>query len=314
MSGIALRAAARTTASSLKLMRSSSEPPPRATISTSGRGACSVRGKRVEAVDRRCDLGRGGLSLHPDRPDDDPDREAVGEAVQDVANDGAGRRRHHADDFRQERDFALARGVEQPFLGEFLAPRLEQRHQRADAGKLQRLDHDLVARFARESGQFAGRDDFEPFFGLDPHPLKGGAPDDGVEPRVGVLEAEIGVARGMGPAIAGDLAPDAHVAEPVLDGALERARQFADGDFGRIGCARVRFGHRPIMPDPAGRSHKRKRSPRPRARRLPAKLRMKRPGAGLDGRALFTPRCRSLTRRFEFGGRRDRKRQRRLTR
>ena len=225
----------------------------------------SVRGKRVEAVDRRCDLGRGGLSLHPDRPDDDPDREPVGESVEDVANDGAGRRRHHADDHRQERDFALARGVEQPFRGEFLAPRLEQRHQRPDAGKLQRLDDDLVARFTRESGQFPGRDDLEPFFGLDPQPLKGGAPDDGVEARVGVLEAEIGVAGGMGPAIAGDLAPDAHVAEPVLDGALERAREFADGDLGRIGCARVRFGHRPIMPDPAGRSHKRKRSPRPRA-------------------------------------------------
>ena len=35
----------------------------------------AVRGKCVEAVDRRGDLGRGGLALHPDRPDDDPDRE-----------------------------------------------------------------------------------------------------------------------------------------------------------------------------------------------------------------------------------------------
>ena len=38
MSGIRLSAAARATISSLKLQRSSSEPPPRATISTSGRG------------------------------------------------------------------------------------------------------------------------------------------------------------------------------------------------------------------------------------------------------------------------------------
>ena len=211
-----------------------------------------IRGERVEAVDGRCDLGRGGLSLHPHRPDDDPDREAVGEPVEDVANDGAGRRRHHADDPRQERDCALARGVEQAFLGKLLAPRLEQRHQRPDAGKLERVDHDLVARFARKSGQFPGRDDFEPFLGLELEPLEGAAPDDGVEARVGVLEAEIGVSRAVRPAIAGNLAPDAHVAEAVLDGALERARQFANGDLGRVRSARVRLGHRPTMPHPGG--------------------------------------------------------------
>ena len=33
---------------------------------------------------------------------------------------------------------ALARGVEQPLGGERLAPRLEQRHQRADARRLDR--------------------------------------------------------------------------------------------------------------------------------------------------------------------------------
>ena len=217
----------------------------------------SVRGKRIEPVDRRRDLGRGGLTLHPDRPDDDPNREPVGETMQDVANDGAGRRGHHADDLRQERDLALARGVEQPLFGKFLPPRLEQRHQRADSGELERLDHDLVARFARKGGEFADRDDLEPLLGLEPHALEGGAPDDGVETRIGVLEAEIGVAGRMGAAEAGYLAPDPHVAEPILDGALERAREFADGNLGRIGCARVRFGHRPIMPDPAGRSHKR---------------------------------------------------------
>ena len=252
MSGIALRATARTTASSLKLMRSSSEPPPRATISTSGRIARPVDGQRVEAVDRRGDLGRGGLALDAHRPDDHPDGKAVGEAMQNVANDGAGRRGHHADHSRQERGLALARGVEQPLLGEFPAPRLEQRHQRADSGELERFDHDLVARLAGEGGQSAGRDDLEPLLGLEPHALERGAPDDGVEPGIGVLEAEIGVAGRMGPAKAGNLAPDAHIAEPVLDRALERARQFADGDFGRIGRARVRFGHRLIMPDPAG--------------------------------------------------------------
>ena len=38
-----------------------------------------------------------------------------------------------------------------------------------------------------------------------------------------VLQAEIGVAGRMRPAIARDLAPHAHMAERVLQGALERA-------------------------------------------------------------------------------------------
>ena len=53
----------------------------------------------------------------------------------------------------------------------------------------------------------------------------------------------------MAAAIAGDLAPDAHIAEPVFDGALERVRQLADRDFGRIGGTRVRFCHRLNMLD-----------------------------------------------------------------
>ena len=171
--------------------------------------------------------------------------------MQNVANDGAGRRGHHAHNFRQEWRFALARGVEQPLLGEFPAPRLEQRHQGADSRELERLDHDLVGRLAGEGGQSPGRDDFEPLLGLEPHALQRGAPDDGVETGVGVFQGKIGVARGMASAIAGNLAPDAHKAEPVLDRALERVRQLADGDFGRIGGARVRFGHRLIMLDSA---------------------------------------------------------------
>ena len=202
--------------------------------------------------------------------------------MQNVANDGAGRRGHHAHHSRQERDFALARGVEQPFLGELPAPRLEQRHQRADAGELERLDHDLVGRLAGKGGQSAGRDDFEPLLGLEPHALKRGAPNDGVEPRVGVLQAKIGVAGGMAAAIAGNLAPDAHIAEPVLDRALERVRQFADGDFGRIGAARASASAiaslcpiRPAKPHAA-------RRPEPLAS-CAAKPRMKRP-ARLCGR------------------------------
>ena len=169
----------------------------------------------------------------------------VGETVEDVANDRAGRRRHDADDLWQKRRLALPRGVEQPLLGEFPAPRLEQRHQRPDAGQLQRLDHDLVGRFARESSQSPSRDDLEPVFGLEPHPLEGGAPDDGVEAGVGVLEARNRRGRRNGVHDSRKSRPARGRSRTVFDRALERARQFADGDLGRI-CSRAR----PARPSP----------------------------------------------------------------
>ncbi len=64
--------------------------------------------------------------------------EAVGEPVQDVADDGAGRRGDDADDARQIGQRALAAFVEETLGGELLAPLLEERHERADAGRLQR--------------------------------------------------------------------------------------------------------------------------------------------------------------------------------
>ena len=60
---------------------------------------------------------------------------------------------------RQERQRALALGVEQPLGGERLAAPLEQRHQRALAGQLQPVDDDLVFRAAGIGGQLAGGDD-----------------------------------------------------------------------------------------------------------------------------------------------------------
>ena len=132
------------------------------------RDAAALR-QRVEAVDRGRDLLGRAVALHLDRPDDDAAREAVGEAVQDVADHGAGRRGDDADHLGQERQQLLARRIEQAFGGELLLALLEQRHQRADAGGLQRLDDDLVARAAGIGGEAAGDDHLEAFLGLDLH-------------------------------------------------------------------------------------------------------------------------------------------------
>jgi hypothetical protein len=140
-----LSAAARTTISSLNDHRSSSEPPPRATIRDRA-GGCGPFGQRVEAADRGGDLLGRAVALHLDRPDDDVAREAVGEPMQDVADHRAGRRGDDADHLRQERQELLSRLVEQALGGELALALLEQRHQRAEAGRLQGLDDDLVAR------------------------------------------------------------------------------------------------------------------------------------------------------------------------
>jgi hypothetical protein len=206
-------------------------------------------GQCVEAVDRPGDLGRGRVALHAHRPHHHPHRKTVGEPVQNVADDGAGRGGHDAHHLWQVGRLALARGVEQALRGEALAARLEERHQRAEAGKLELLDDDLVARLARKRRKLPGRDDFEPFLRLDSHADQGRAPDDCVEPGVGVLQAEIGVTRGMSAAIAENLSAHPDIAEAVLDRALDRVGQIADGDDGRVGRARLRLGHRPTMPD-----------------------------------------------------------------
>ena len=150
--GMRLAATARTTISSLKLQRSSMEPPPRATISRSGRGTRPSASSALKPADRArrslrpqpSPCTRTGQTMHARR-------EAVVEPMEDVADHRAGRRGHHADDARQIGQLLLALGGEQPLGGELLPPLLEQRHQRAGAGRLDLLDDDLV--FRRSAGR-----------------------------------------------------------------------------------------------------------------------------------------------------------------
>ena len=74
----------------------------------------AARLQRVEAADGGGDLRRAGLALHAHRPDQHPAREAVLEAMEDVADHRAGRRGDDADHPRQERQAPLALGGEQP--------------------------------------------------------------------------------------------------------------------------------------------------------------------------------------------------------
>ena len=172
-----LAAAARTTISSLNDHKSSSEPPPRATMMRSGRGIAPRRRSALKPWMAAATSLGGAVALHAYRPHQHAAREAVGEPMQNVANDRAGRRGDDPDHVGQERQQLLARRIEQAFGGELLLALLDQRHQRAEPGRLERLDHDLVFGLARIGGQPPGDDDLEPFLGLMLDAAERGAPD-----------------------------------------------------------------------------------------------------------------------------------------
>ena len=224
-------------------------------------------GQGIEATDRSGNLRRARLALHAHRPDQNATGKAVRDAVEDIADDGAGGRGHHADHVRQIGDELLARVVEQALSGELAATLLQQGHEGAHTRGLHRFDDDLVGRLARKGCQLAGRDDLKPLFGADAHSRIAALPDNRVDLGLLVFEGEIAVAGGMRTPPARNLAADLHIAEAVLDGALERIRKFADRHFSGIGgggfvhaqviahrrpkCQIGVGGPRPLNPGPA---------------------------------------------------------------
>ena len=183
--------------------------------------------QRVEAFNGGGDLRFGAFSLHKRRPDDHMTRKPFAQAMKDIANDSAGRRRDDADHVRQEGNRTPSRRIEQPFGGEFFAPLFEDRHQRADAGGLKTVDDDLVFRLPGESCELAGRHNFHSLFGRNSQSLRVSLPDDAGNRRVFVLQVEIHVA-GRRASDAAKLALDANKSEAVFNDALYGAREFAD--------------------------------------------------------------------------------------
>src|SRR5262245_22077958 len=101
--------------------------------------------------------------------------------MEDVADDGAGGRRDDADDGRQVWQRLLARLVEQALRRELTLALFKERHERAETGRRQGLDDDLVGRAARIRREPAGGDDLKPFLGSDAHAGERGLPDDRVD-------------------------------------------------------------------------------------------------------------------------------------
>ena len=130
----------------------------------------------------------------------------------------------------------LARVVEQALGRELLLALLQQRHQRADAGRLQRVDDDLVGGLARIGGDAPGGDHLQPFGRLELEALHGGAPDHRLDLGLVVLQREVAVAGGVGAAEAGDLPAQAHVAVGALQRALDGGGRAPTPSTRQIGC------------------------------------------------------------------------------
>ena len=223
ITGMREAATARARPSSLKPQRSSRLPPPRATISRSG---CAIAPSHASALKpltaavtsapavSPCTLtgqtstcsGKRSLMRWMMSRITDP----VGEVTTPMVRGMNGR-------------LPLAAGIEQAFGLQPALAFFQQRHQRAGAGRLEIVDDDLVVGFAGIGGELAGGDHLHPFLGAEFQPAHRAFPHHRVEPGAVVLQREIGMAGRVRTAIARYLAAHPHIAEDVLDGALQRA-------------------------------------------------------------------------------------------
>ena len=148
--------------------------------------------------------------------------------MENVADHGPGGRRDNADHRGQVGQCPLARRVEQALRREPQPTLFQNRHESPDPCGLKALDDDLVGGLARKGGDLAGGHDLHALFGLDAEAREGHPPHHGIDARALVLQRKVGMPGRMRAAVVRDLAPEPDVAEPVLHGALERARQFTD--------------------------------------------------------------------------------------
>src|SRR5208337_3951608 len=142
-------------------------------------------------------------------------------AVQDVADDGSGRRCYDAYAEGQKRQRPLARFVEKPLRREFPAALLDERHERADPSRLQGIDYDLISGLTGIGCNFSGRDDFQALLRLGLQPRQGSLPDHRIDAGGLILQAEIGMAGRMRSAIIRNLTAHAHEAKAILDRPLQ---------------------------------------------------------------------------------------------
>jgi hypothetical protein len=157
----------------------------------------------------------------------------VAQAVQDIADHRARGRGHDADHLRQEGQRLLPALVEQSLGGQRGAAALQHRHQRTGPGGDKVLDHQLVFRLAGEGGQPPGRDHFHPLLRGVCQARRDPFPDDRGQDAAVILEVQIDMPRARQRQTP-DLAAHANAGEGAFDRAFHRARDFRNGELGRV--------------------------------------------------------------------------------
>ena len=187
----------------------------------------------IESPDGLGDLLGGLFALDQDRPEQDMAREAVLQAMQDVANDGAGRRGHHTDRLRQEGDGLLAGRVEQALGRELALALFQQGHQGPGPGGLHALDDQLVLRPTRIGGELALDDDFQTLFRAEAETGGRALPGNGGDDGALILDVEIDMA-GLGHDHPAQFTANPDMTEGILNRPLERTGQFGDREFVQV--------------------------------------------------------------------------------
>ena len=233
---------ARATISSLNAQRSSIDPPPRPTMTT------STPGTRPIARSAARDLERRALALHARGADDEVRvRVAPAEHLDDVADRGAVERRDDADLARQGGQRPFARRVEQPFVLQALLQLIEGELQRAEPVRLQVLADELILALGLVDRHASARDDAQAVGRLELQIAQRGSENDRPDLRGAVLQREIQMSRVPHAAVR-ELAFDPDLEELGFEQIAHANRQLGDGNT-RI---RRRVGRRGRRRQPTG--------------------------------------------------------------
>ena len=211
ITGTAEAAIARATVSSLKAHRSSSEPPPRATITTSANfGAIEIAQARDDFTGRSFALHFYGIELHVNI------REAALEDAENVSNRRAGGRGDDADAARQDRQRLFARFVEEALFLQLLFKLLEGELERAESDRLDVRDVNLIFAAQFVDAERAAHGDVQAVLGAELQGASLVAETDAANLRARIFQGEVEMSR-LRRAVIRDFAFDPDVAEGALE-------------------------------------------------------------------------------------------------
>ena len=139
---------------------------------------------------------------------------------------------HHRDALRQHRDRLLARGIEQPFLGELLLELLERELQRAEAGRLRRDRVELELALLLVDRQPAAHDELQAVLDAEAEEARVRGEEHDPDLRARVLQREVEMPR-RGAHEVRHLAFDGDVVV-AIEVEIDLADQLGDGERPRL--------------------------------------------------------------------------------